>query len=150
MLDGTHKVHLHLLAAWRLLVTKSHVLEGLMLIQLLHFKVSGILPFGVPVLSIELQCVFAIARDLKTALASWRCVAGMQLGLIDQLNQLVTSMGKMSKLLPTLFIEQTIVTSMLGACDGVIFANDVEGLCSNFTVLPFQQDIAWRPFATWV
>ena len=150
MLDGTHKVCLCLLAAWRLLVTKSHVLEGLMLIQLLHFKVSGILPFGVPVLSIELQCMFAIARDLKTALASWCCAAGMQLGLIDQPNQLVASMGKMSKLLPTLFIEQTIVTSMLSTCDGVIFANNVEGLCSDFTVLPFQQDIAQRPFVTWV
>ena len=107
-----------------------------------HFKVSGILPLGVLVLSIEEQCMFAIAWNLKTALASGCCAAGMQLGLVDQPDQLVALMGKSSELLPTLLIEQTIVMSMLSACDGVILANDVEWLCSDLTIFPLQQDIA--------
>ena len=94
--------------------------------------------------------MFAIAWNLKTALVSQCCAAGMQLGLVDQLDQLVASMSKSSELLPTLLIEQTIVTSMLSTCDGVILANNVEGLCSDLTIFPLQQDIARRSLVTWV
>ena len=94
--------------------------------------------------------MLAIAWNLKTALASGCCAAGMQLGLLDQLNQLVAVMGESLELLPTLFIEQTIVTSMLSTCDGVILANNVEWLSSDFTIFPFQQDIAQRSLVTWV
>ena len=141
MLAVADKVCSCLLAAWRFLVAEPHVSEGVVLIKLWHFKVSGILPLGVLVLSIEEQCMLVIMWNLKTALASGCCVTGMQLGLVDQLDQLVASTGESLELLPTLLTEQTIVTSMLSTCGGVILANNVEWLCSNFTIFPLQQDI---------
>jgi hypothetical protein len=85
--------------------------------------------------------MLAIMWNLKTALASGCCVTGTQLGLVDQLDQLVASTGESLELLLTFLTEQTIVTSMLGTCDRVILANNVEWLHSDFTIFPLQQDI---------
>ena len=124
MLDIKDKVDPDLSVAIRRLGPFSKVFEGLVFMELGHFKGSGILPLGVAIALVKLKGMSVVTWDLISILVAWCCSVRTEFGLVGHAEELLLPSCNAFEPLPAIKIKQVILLGINGTSDRVISCND--------------------------
>jgi len=102
MLHVKDEVNMNLPVVPRGFSSLAEVLEGLVLVKLGDLEGSRVLPLGVPIALVKLDCMVVIPWDLITILIARRHAVRSELGLVNHAEELLITLGYALELFPTI------------------------------------------------
>ena len=132
MFDIMHKMDMDVLAVTGDWCLMSSVFEDFVFFHQIQFKVGGILPQGVAVLLVKVDCIITVSWNFHTTFAFGLAEVFSDLGLVCNGEELSLFLGHAFKVVPSWFVKQPLLSCTDGACHWCINSCDGKGLGGSF------------------
>ena len=145
MFDSKHRMYFDLLVILGCILEfggipgcRSHVIEDLVLLDLVKFKINCLLPLGDSILLVHPESILAIYGNFQAILIPDSCSDLVKPGLLDSSDKSLGCVGKPSKSLPSGFVQKIMFLAALGTRNRVIHRHFCQSSICDLPHLPFN------------